>query len=53
MNNLRVCWRCLLGIECHEGKQVTREIPVDWEDENESTCEWCEGNGFDTLYEFV
>lgn len=51
--NLRVCSRCLMAIESREGKQVTRPIYVDSENEEESKCEWCEDNGFDTLYEFV
>lgn len=50
---LRLCRHCLMGIESHEGKQFTREIYVDEEDEEESKCEWCEETGFDTLYEFV
>ena len=49
-NNLRVCYRCLMGIECHEGKQATIEIYVD--DDQDITCEWCEER-FDTLYELV
>lgn len=52
-HNLRVCYRCLQGIECHEGKQAVMEIYVDEDDETESTCEWCEENGFDTLYELI
>ena len=51
--NLRVCYRCLMGIECHEGKQFVKEIFIDEDDENESKCEWCEESNFDTLYEFI
>lgn len=52
--NLRVCWRCLMGIEAHEGKQRTTKIFIDVEDEPEkSVCEWCEEDGFEELYEFV
>lgn len=50
-HNLRVCYKCLMGIECHEGKQATIEIYVD-DDEPETVCEWCE-DWFDTLYELI
>jgi len=52
-HNLRVCEHCLMGIESHEGPQYTKAIYVDEDDPEESKCEWCEENGFDTLYEFV
>ena len=52
-HNLRVCKYCLMGIECHEGKQPVLQIWVDEEDEKESFCEWCEESGFDTLYELI
>jgi hypothetical protein len=52
-NNLRVCRHCLMAIESREGRQITRTIEVDSENEEESKCEWCEDNGFDTLYEFI
>ena len=52
-HNLRVCARCLMGIECHEGSQATMTIYVDEDDEVESSCEWCKESGFDTLYELV
>lgn len=52
-HNLRVCEHCLMGIESHEGSQYTKAIFVDENDPEESKCEWCEENGFDTLYEFV
>jgi len=52
-NNLRVCRYCLMAIEAHEGKQAAMEIFVDEDDETESTCEWCEESGFDTLYELI
>ena len=52
-HNLCVCYECLMGIECHEGKQATMPIFVDEDDETESKCEWCEESGFDTLYELI
>ena len=52
-HNLRVCEHCLMGIECHEGKQAVMQIWVDEDDEKESKCEWCEESGFDTLYELI
>lgn len=51
--NLRVCAHCLMAIECHEGAQATIRISVDEDDPVESRCEWCEEEGFDTLYELV
>lgn len=48
-----VCPHCLMGIEAHEGKQATMEHYVDEDDEEESKCDWCEQNGFDTLYELI
>lgn len=47
---LKVCRKCLMAIECHEGSQITQAIAVDEEDETESKCDWCEESGFDTLY---
>jgi hypothetical protein len=56
-HNLRVCKNCLLAIECHEGKQATITHYIDECDEENfeenSKCEWCEENGFDTLYELI
>ena len=52
-HNLRVCEHCLQAIISREGYLPTLTLYVDEEDENESTCEWCEENGFDTLYELI
>lgn len=52
-HNLRVCEHCLLAIESHEGKQFTKVIYTDENDEKESFCEWCSESGFITLYEFI
>lgn len=49
-HNLRVCERCLMGIESREGSQPVRRLPVD---EHDGICEWCENDGNETLYEFV
>ena len=49
-HNLRVCNRCLMGIECHEGKQFTKTI---YFDDMDGFCEWCEENGFDELQELI
>lgn len=37
-----VCRKCLMAIECHEGRQIHRHLS--WEDftEEELTCEWCD-----------
>lgn len=51
MNNLRVCSKCLAAIESREGKQMTKVIIVD--DDEECKCEWCEDDTCDTLYEFI
>ena len=49
--DLKVCWRCLMGIECHEGKQRTTEIFIDFDAEpEESKCDWCGESGNDRLY---
>lgn len=49
---MRVCRRCLMAIESHEGYQMHKKIIVeDPDDEQESTCEWCEEPGFDILFE--
>ena len=47
---LTVCKCCLMGIESHEGQQITRTL---WTDENENTCEWCGESGFDELFEII
>lgn len=56
--NLWVCSHCLMAIESHEGNQIALCHNIDLEyDEEEfdemSTCDWCEENGFDTLYELI
>ena len=50
---LWVCERCLMAIESREGNQATMRHYVDEGDKNESKCEWCEQDGFDTLYELI
>ena len=49
-HGLTVCERCLMGIECHEGKQITKEVYFDDED---GVCEWCEEEGFAELVEIL
>lgn len=55
-DTLKVCYRCLLAIECHEGEQITRKIYIE-DDDNETRCEWCENTpddgGFCELYEIL
>ena len=51
--NLWVCEHCLAAIESREGNQATLKHYVDEDDDVESKCDWCEENGFDTLYELV
>lgn len=48
--NMWVCSHCLMAIESREGNQVTR---TRYTDEEESKCDWCEQDGFDTLYELI
>lgn len=48
---LRVCPRCLMAIEAHEGQQITRKIYLDEDDE--TPCDWCEDTGSDVLYEIL
>lgn len=48
---LCVCWRCLMGIESREGKQITREIYLDEDDPR--PCDWCEDDTSDVLYEIL
>jgi hypothetical protein len=50
---LWVCDHCLLAIESREGNQAILRHSVDEDDEEASKCEWCEENGFDTLYEIL
>ena len=50
---LWVCEHCLMAIESREGNQATLRHWVDKEDVEESKCDWCEEDGFDTLYELV
>ncbi len=52
-NKLWVCEHCLWAIESREGNQATLRHSVDEDDDVESECDWCGGNGFDTLYELV
>ena len=53
IKNLMVCKHCLSAIESHEGKQATYTHYIDEENETISMCEWCEENGFNTLYELI
>ena len=48
---LRVCEHCLWGIEAHEGKQRALQVWVDEDEPEQSRCDWCEEDGFDSLYE--
>jgi hypothetical protein len=48
---LRVCKHCLAAIESREGAQATRAIYLDEDDD--TSCGWCEESGFDTLYELL
>lgn len=50
---LRVCEHCLWAIESREGNLPTLKVYVDEESEAESTCMWCEDNGFYILYEIL
>lgn len=47
---LRVCARCLMAIESHEGQQITRKIYLD--DEDATACDWCEEEETE-LYELL
>ena len=56
--NLWVCPHCLAAIESHEGRQAILrhdiELEFDEEDFDEvCKCDWCEEDGFSTLYELV
>jgi hypothetical protein len=48
---LRVCSRCLMAIESHEGQQITRKIYLD--DDEETPCDWCDETENDVLYEIL
>lgn len=50
--HLFVCEYCLQAIESHEGSLVTRTHCIDIDEDN-SQCDWCEDDGFDTLYEIL
>ena len=52
-HNLRVCDHCLAAIQSREGYLPTLTLHVDEEDPIESKCEWCEQDGYDTLYELI
>jgi hypothetical protein len=52
-HNLRVCDHCLAAIQSREGYLPTLTLNVDEEDPIASKCEWCEEEGFDTLYELI
>ena len=51
--NLWVCERCLMAIESREGSHVTLKHYVDYTDEDEFKCDWCEESGFHELYELI
>ena len=51
--NMRVCERCLAYLMSREGRLPNVAVYVDEDEEDESTCEWCEESGFDTLYELL
>jgi hypothetical protein len=42
-----------MAIESREGNQAVLRHWVDEEDTEKSKCDWCEENGFDTLYELI
>ena len=53
-----VCSHCLAAIESREGRQVTLRHDIDLECDEEdfeeqSKCDWCEQDGFSTLYELI
>ena len=51
--NMWVCSHCLAAIESREGNQAVLKHFVDEDDDVESKCDWCEDDGFDTLYELI
>lgn len=50
---LWVCEHCLDAIESREGNQARLAHYVDETDAVDSRCGWCNGVGFDTLYELI
>ena len=48
---MRVCEHCLNAIKSHGEKVWTKVIYVDESDPEESKCEFCEDEGFDTLWD--
>lgn len=56
MENLKVCWHCLLAIESREGALATIPHRIDLED-LDIRCDWCketpEEGGFDVVYEII
>ena len=49
---LRICWRCLAGLECREGPQSTTTIYWDEDDEEDAfLCDWCDSDMETELYE--
>lgn len=52
-DHLCVCEHCLCAIESHEGSRPHFTIWCDEDDPDDSRCDWCEEDGFDTLYAFV
>lgn len=51
MDNLKVCFRCLRGIECREGEQDVNEIPID--PSELVFCDWCKELAEDLLFELL
>jgi hypothetical protein len=51
--NMWVCEHCLWAIESHEGHQRVDRHCVDEDDGDDTHCDWCEEQGFDTLYELI
>ena len=51
-HNLRVCDHCLAAIQSREGYLPYITVHVDLEDDK-GKCEWCEQDGYDTLYELI
>ena len=53
---LWICPHCLEAIESREGKQAAmcHDIELEFEDiDKPSKCDWCEQDGFSTLYELI
>lgn len=49
-HTMKVCYRCLMAIESHEGPQFSRKV---YFDEDDGQCDWCGDAGFDELNELV